>query len=103
MNLGVKVVLVWIQPDSLMGSQWSMVHGRRGEVVREVGAILRVLGVLLVRPHWQALEGFCIVNLWSYNLALKYNSYSTCEQTQVTKTKTRIMEQREQSQELVMP
>ena len=93
MNLGVKVVLVWIQPDSLMGSQWSMVHGRRGEVVREVGAILRVLGVLLVRPHWQALEGFCIVNLWSYNLAVKNNSYySTCEQTQVTKTKLRIIE-----------
>ena len=83
------MVLVWIQPHSRMGSQWSVVQGsRRGEVVREVGAILRVLRVLLVRPHWQALEGFCIVNLWSYNLSVKYNSYST----QVTKTKIRIME-----------
>ena len=82
------MILVWIQPDSLMGSQWSVVQGSWGEVVREVGT--RVLRVLLVRPHWQALERFCIVNLWSYNLEVKYNSYSTCEPIQVTKTKIKF-------------
>lgn len=59
-DLRVEVVLVGVQAQQLrigLAQDPLVKRGRRGVVMWEVCAILRVLWVLLVGAHWQALFG----------------------------------------------